>query len=279
MIAIKPTLPANINLLPPRTATFPLLAVKSTVLLVGSSSEELRKLGGYFGDTYRLFSANNAAAAMEIVNRNPIQLVVTNHFRNGINGSQLCARLKSSLRTLHIPVILIIDQNLALSKISCLRAGADALLENPLCREVLLAQVSNLLENRARLKRYYEGVDLAYTNIVQSTHTQAFTLQLNSFINENITNDCFSVDCLARYMNMSRPTLYRKVQSTLNITPNELINSARLTKAAELLSTSNYKVCEIAKLVGFSSRSNFGKAFIKKFNLTPSAYQQLKRGF
>jgi AraC-like DNA-binding protein len=107
-----------------------------------------------------------------------------------------------------------------------------------------------------------------------SRENEAFLSRLNNLISDNLRNMDLSVDILARLMNMSRPTFYRKIKCLSDLTPNELINTARLNKAAELISTSDFKVFEVTKMVGFNSQSNFGKAFMKQFNVTPTEFQK-----
>jgi AraC-like DNA-binding protein len=104
-----------------------------------------------------------------------------------------------------------------------------------------------------------------------------FINKLNSFIAVNLNNHSLQVDLLARLMHISRPTLYRKIKTITNLTPNELIHQARLQQAAELLESGSYKVFEIAKMVGFQTQSSFGKAFTKQFRLTPTQYLQMKK--
>ena len=101
-----------------------------------------------------------------------------------------------------------------------------------------------------------------------------FLKRLYECISENIHNKVLSVDWLTNVMNMSRPTLYRKIKSLTNQTPNELIGSARLQQAAILMASANYKVFEVAEMVGFYSSSSFCKAFLKKYKVTPIAYQR-----
>lgn len=110
--------------------------------------------------------------------------------------------------------------------------------------------------------------------VTASEKKDDFVKRLNDCISENLHNKVLSVDWLAGVMNMSRPTLYRKIKSLTNQTPNELIGSARLQQAASLLASANYKVFEVAELVGFSSSSSFCKAFLKKFKETPTTYQR-----
>jgi AraC-like DNA-binding protein len=99
-------------------------------------------------------------------------------------------------------------------------------------------------------------------------------------------NDCLfgpvpekdlNVDLLAKRLHMSRPTLYRKMKGITDLTPNELINEARLIKAAELLAAGEHRAFEVARMVGYTSQSSFGKSFLKQFKVTPATYQRIKK--
>jgi AraC-like DNA-binding protein len=73
-------------------------------------------------------------------------------------------------------------------------------------------------------------------------------------------------------MNMSKATLYRKIKGLSDLTPNELINLTRLKKAAQLLSGGDYKINEVAYMIGYSLPSNFSRDFQKQFGVSPSGF-------
>jgi len=100
--------------------------------------------------------------------------------------------------------------------------------------------------------------------------------RLYDVICTNLHNNNLNVSLLAKSLNMSRATLYRSIKSLNGITPNTLIKHARLKRAAELLASGNYKVFEIAKMVGFSSQNSFGRSFAKQFKVTPTEYQRTR---
>ena len=81
-----------------------------------------------------------------------------------------------------------------------------------------------------------------------------------------------NVESLAKFMNMSRSTLYRKVKELSEVSPNELINTTRLKKAAFLLKTTDKKIFEIAEDVGYRSQTSFGRNFQKQFKKSPSEF-------
>lgn len=77
-------------------------------------------------------------------------------------------------------------------------------------------------------------------------------------------------------MHMSRSALYRKIKEMSNLSPNELVNIAKLKKAAELLKKGDYKIYEIAEMVGYNSQTSFGRNLQKQFNMTPTEYMKVE---
>ena len=77
-------------------------------------------------------------------------------------------------------------------------------------------------------------------------------------------------------MAVSRATLTRKVKTDTGMTVNEYVRLCRLKKAAELLAENNYRINEVAYLVGFSSPSYFTLSFQKQFKMLPSEFTKKK---
>src|SRR5690606_22089110 len=151
--------------------------------------------------------------------------------------------------------------------------GADAYLEKPFAMEHLRAQITNLLENRKTIRAFYASSPLAHLKSIALTNTdESFLKKLDDVIVGNISDPDLNVDTLAEAMNVSRSSLYRKIKEISDLSPNELINLIRLKKSAELLKTKDYKIYEIAEMVGYNSQTSFGRNFQKQFNMTPTEY-------
>lgn len=101
-------------------------------------------------------------------------------------------------------------------------------------------------------------------------------LKLNECSDTLFHHRKIDVKQLARLMHMSRPTLYRKLKGVMELTPNEWINETRMKRAAELLAEGQYKASQVARLLGFTSQSSFGKKFLKQFKVTPATYQRME---
>jgi AraC-like DNA-binding protein len=194
-----------------------------------------------------------------------------------IDGFELCRLIKSNFEFSHIPVILLTARNTLQSKIEGLELGADAYIEKPFSPEYLQVQIANLLTNRNKIKEYFASSPLVHIkSMAYSRADELFLERINETILKNLGDTELDVEKLARFMNMSKPTLYRKIKSLSDLSPNEIINITRLKKAAELLVEGNYKIYEVANMVGYASQTNFGRNFLKQFGMTPSDYLSKK---
>ncbi|MET3880331.1 DNA-binding response regulator [Chitinophaga sp. OAE865] len=224
-------------------------------------------------DKYKVITARDGQAALLLLQEQPLQLVISDVMMPVMDGFELCRIIKSDFVSSHIPVILLTARNTMQSKIEGLELGADAYIEKPFSPEFLQAQIASLLSNRHKIKSYYASTPLVHLRSMAYTSAdEQFLEKLNDLINQHLNNIDLDVEQLADFMNMSRPTFYRKIKAISDLTPHELINIARLKKAASLLSTGSYKINEVAELCGFASLTNFGKNFQKQFGILPSRY-------
>lgn len=246
---------------------------KPAILLVDDNDEILDFLEDDLGVKYTIFKAFDGREALKVLSEEPIQLVVSDVMMPGMDGFEFCKIVKSNFEYSHVPVILLTAKNTLQSKIEGLELGADAYIEKPFSPEYLQVQIANLLSNRNKIREYFANSPLVnIRTMAYSKADESFLEKLNVVIRENISNINLDVEHLASYMNMSRPTLYRKIKAISNLTPNELINITRLKKAAELLQEGKYKIYEISDMVGYSSQTHFGRNFSKQFGMSPSEY-------
>ncbi|MEZ2440904.1 response regulator [Chitinophaga sp. RCC_12] len=246
---------------------------KPLILLVDDNEEILSFIADDLEDKYKVITARDGQAALLLLQEQPVQLVISDVMMPVMDGFELCRIIKSDFVSSHIPVILLTARNTMQSKIEGLELGADAYIEKPFSPEFLQAQIASLLTNRHKIKSYYASTPLVHLRSMAYTSAdEQFLEKLNDLINQHLNNIDLDVEQLADFMNMSRPTFYRKIKAISDLTPHELINIARLKKAASLLSTGSYKVNEVAELCGFASLTNFGKNFQKQFGILPSRY-------
>jgi len=251
---------------------------RSTILLVEDNNEILEFIAGELGRDYTLLRAHNGSEALERLKDEAIQLVISDVMMPVMGGFELCEAIKSNFEHSHIPVILLTAKNTLQSKVEGLEKGADAYIEKPFSMVHLQAQIGSLLTNRNKIKQYFASSPLVHIKtIAYSKWDETFLVKLTEYIDQNISNLELSVEHLAKTMNMSKPTFYRKIKALSNLSPNELINITRLKKAAQWLSTGDYKVYEVAEMAGYSVHANFSRDFMKQFGISPSDYMHQKR--
>ena len=246
---------------------------RPTVLVVEDNTEMLHFIGQEINVHYNVVTAGNGEEAIARLQEYGIQLIISDIMMPVMDGFTLLKKIKTNLEFSHIPIILLTAKNTLQSRMEGLELGADAYIDKPFSMDLLLSQVTNLLNNRSNMRAYYFNSPIA--NIKSMAYTKAdekFLKKLNDIIDSHINDVNLDVDMIADLMNLSRPTLYRKINGLSNVTPNELIKISRLKKAAELILQGDMRIYEIAEAVGFNSQSYFSRAFSKQFNMSPSQY-------
>jgi len=251
--------------------------MKPTILLVEDNEEMLEFIADDLSEKYDVKKAGSAQEGLNILKEQAIHLIVSDVMMDVMDGFALCKIVKTSLDYSHIPVILLTAKNSLQSKIEGLELGADAYIEKPYSPEYLHAQIANLLANRTKLKEYFAKSPLVHIKSIAHQKTdEVFLETLNNAIFSNLEDENLDVEKLAKILNMSKASLYRKIKAISDLSANELINLTRLKKAAELLAEGQYKIYEVSTIVGYSSQTNFGRNFLKQFGMTPTSYQNSK---
>ncbi|GEP97145.1 response regulator transcription factor [Chitinophaga cymbidii] len=243
------------------------------ILIVDDNEDILEFLSQVLGDTYTLHLAGNGEIAQKILDAEIVDLIISDIMMPGIDGFELCQLIKSNVEYCHIPVVLLTVKNTYQSHIEGLEVGADLYIQKPFSAELLQLQIANLLENRAKIKTHFASSPFEDVRVMAHSKTdEAFLNKLDEYIRKNISDPNLHIDQLAEHMNMSRPTLYRKIKSLSTLSPKELINITRLKKATRLIAQNEFTMSEITRMVGYSSQSLFNKNFQRYFNVSPGEY-------
>ena len=96
-----------------------------------------------------------------------------------------------------------------------------------------------------------------------------FIIRFKEVIEARLEESEVSVEDLAADMNLSRVQLYRKVKSVTGSSPVELLRTARLNRAYQILLTTDKSVSEVAYAVGFTAPSYFTKCFKEEYGMGP----------
>ncbi|GAB3020354.1 hypothetical protein GCM10027051_26970 [Niabella terrae] len=246
---------------------------KRTILIVDDHEEMLFLLEDALKQDYEIISTGNGQEALSLLGHHQIHLIISDVMMPVLDGFEFCQILKSDVDFSHIPVILLTAKNTLNSKITGLNVGADVYIEKPFSMDFLKAQIQSILINRDKLQSHFIKSPTAdITTIASGTKDKEFLQELELQIIAHMSDPNLDVSLLAKAMNMSRTSLYRKINSLSDLSPSEIINLTRLKKAVEILSTKKIRLSEVIDEVGYSSLTQMGRNFQKHFGLSPSEY-------
>ena len=253
---------------------------KYKLLVVEDHADIRLYLKVLFSATYNIIMAENGEEGVRIARKEIPDLVITDVMMPIMNGFECCRILKEDLKTCHIPIILLTaltdDENI----VKGIELGADDYILKPFNPEILRTKVKRLIKSRTELKRIYTKLLMPSITVngSQEENTETiiiedpFITQILNIVNENLQNPEFNVKKLAEMLNMSQPTLYRKVKQLTNFTIIELVRGVRLKRSAELLRSRKYNVQEVAEMVGYNDIPTFRKHFVDFYGTTPSTF-------
>ncbi|MCB1549288.1 MAG: PleD family two-component system response regulator [Hyphomicrobiaceae bacterium] len=119
------------------------------VLVVDDIQANVRLLEARLSAEYfEVLTANGGREALEICERERVDVVLLDVMMPGMDGFEVCRRIKASPRTQHVPVIMVTALDQPSDRVQGLEAGADDFLTKPVDDIALITRVKNL----ARLK-------------------------------------------------------------------------------------------------------------------------------
>ena len=247
-----------------------------SLLIVEDNKELLDFMVDYFSQHYHVFGVQNGKEALEIVHQWLIQLVISDVMMPGMDGMELCRKLKNDISTSHIPVILLTAKSDTVDVMKGYESGAEVYVSKPFDPQILELQVSNIISMKRAQQAKMIDAKVEDVNSAQlSNYDKEFINKINRLIEENMDNDEFSVATVTQKMGISRSFLHIKMKNLLNVSMGDYIRKKRLNMACELLKQ-GFNVSETAYRTGFSDPNYFSKAFKREFGLTPSEYADKK---
>lgn len=246
---------------------------KCCILIVEDNNEMRLFLKNSLNKEYRIEEATDGDEVEAKLQEWVPDLIVSDVMMQRMNGNELSRRLKSSIETSHIPIILLTALSDKENIIKGLDEGADDYITKPFEISVLKARIRNLLRNRKKFQIAVTSCDADKKEVVyDNSLDQEFMERMDNLIKEHMDNSEYSVNGLCQDIGMSRSSLYNKIKALTGQGPNDYSRFIRLKRAAELLADKQYNVSEIATLTGFGDAKYFSTAFKKQFGQSPSKY-------
>jgi len=243
------------------------------VLVVEDSADMRRLITTLLEKHFVVVEAEDGIEGIAAAKKIIPDIIISDIIMPGVDGVQLCRELKNDIDTSHIPIILLTAKTAEKDIIRGLEAGADDYITKPFHVQVLLTRVKNLINLRRQLQLKIERRMLLQPEEFNFSELENLFLdKFQELIEQNISNPEFGVDELTEILNISQPTLYRKVFALTGQSPKKFIQSYRIKRSFELLKSNYGNVTEVAYKVGFSSSAYFTKCFKETFNRLPSDF-------
>ncbi|MDP9040977.1 MAG: ATP-binding protein, partial [Bacteroidota bacterium] len=256
-----------------------LVSEKENSILVIEDSEDLRAfLNSRLGETYEVHEAENGVTGIKLAYDIVPDLIISDIILPMESGLKVTEILKNDIRTSHIPIILLTAKSSLAEQIEGIRSKADAFIVKPFNLEYLEETIKNLLRNRSVLREHYTSeLPTETRSNLSSKIDRKFLHKFTSIVENNLSNEYFSVEQICKEIGVSRVQLYRKVKALVGFNVNDYILNVRLHKAKFLLAEQQLPISEVAFKVGFSTQAYFSTVFKSKFSLTPSEYREKKK--
>ena len=165
----------------------------STILVVDDQPQNTRLLDAVLRPHgYDVLHASSGADALELAWTCAPDLVLLDVEMPGMNGYEVCRRLREDERTAFLPVVMVTSHRSEV-RADALVAGADDFITKPFDRQELLARLRSLL----RIKLYHDTIE-----------TQASELsELNSTLETRVAEQLEEIEKMSRLRRFLSPTL------------------------------------------------------------------------
>jgi two-component system, cell cycle response regulator len=155
-----------------------------TLLLVEDSRKDLNLFKAYLeNQPFRLQVVRNGEEAIIECEKGKVDLVLLDLILPGIDGFDVCRRLRENDRTRNIQILMVSSQNDLESKLKGIELGADEFLIKPVIREELTVRIKSLVKKKQYLdqlvSRYETALNAAITDkltgLFNHSYLQHFT--------------------------------------------------------------------------------------------------------
>ncbi len=126
--------------------------MRPKVLVVDDEPTNIELLEGYLSKDYDILKAHDGNEAMIIVEANPPDIILLDIMMPGMNGYEVCKKLKDDRNTNHIPIVMVTALHEKEDRNKAIEAGADDFITKPFDIIELTVRVKSYL----RTKLYYD---------------------------------------------------------------------------------------------------------------------------
>ncbi|MBJ7880176.1 response regulator [Gelidibacter salicanalis] len=187
-----------------------LLNRKRSILIVEDEKEIHGFLNELLKDHYNIVTAFNGVEAMKIIQDDEPDLIISDVMMPGMDGIELCCKIKSDIKTCHIPFIMLTAKTNVIHRIQGLESGANAYIPKPFHPDHLLVRIDKLLEEKEMILKHFtrDTIVESLIKLPVDTDDKEFLVQVIDIIRDNIENEHLHASYIEEKLAISSSQLY-----------------------------------------------------------------------
>lgn len=251
----------------------------TTLLIVDDNSDMRRYIRSLLKQEYKLLEAENGKKAIEIIESEHVDLIISDLLMPEMDGLELSKRVKANLETSHIPFLILTAVCSEENEKICYSVGVDEYLCKPFDADIFKYRIRNILAlRRGYQERFSKPAALTLTDVsdlglIEDSRDKVFMDRAITLMKEHYAESEYGLDAFIRDMGYSKTLVNQKMQNLAGIPIGQFMKNFRLDMGYQLLEQKkgDANVSEVAYAVGFNDPKYFTKCFKQRFGCLPSS--------
>ena len=234
-----------------------------------------RALEGWLTDDYRIIVAENGLQALELLQTNEIDVLISDIRMPGLSGLELVERLNEMSKK---PICIFISgySEFSYAQKAIQFEAVDYLLK-PIEKKTIIEAVQRALlrrEEKLEQQRMKQVMDFELVELEQETSHEEINKAIQ-YVRANLA-ETISVKQLADRFHMNANYFSQLFKEQTGISFSEFLARQRLQLAKRLLLTTNLSIQNIAEQVGYQTDRYFIRVFRAHEQLSPAQFRKQK---
>ena len=234
---------------------------------------------------YRVLAAVDGLHGLEVLQRETVDLVLSDVMMPQLDGYGRRARLRESDDLRHLPVVFLTARGEDDDRLTAVRLGVDDYLVKPFDARQLLATIGSLLKDRLPRRAEPSPSGGAPTDEesddptanpprpVMTAGDQTWLAEFETYLSARLHDDRLSVPMMGDDFAMSESTLLRQLRRLTGLRPPSTSRRSVWRKpGASSTRGTDVSVKEVAAAVGYDNVRTFSRSFSRRFGVLPSEY-------
>ena len=247
------------------------------LLVVEDNIELLMLMNQLLGTKYHVKTATNGKEAMDIIQKEELDIIISDVMMPVMDGLELTKKLKADPNYQHLPIILLTAKTQEEDRNAALQIGADSYVTKPFKLGDLELRINNIVENRQRVKEEFiskigEPQPQPRPH-AEPTADDLFLKRASECVYAHLDDSDYDRDTFASDMGASASTLYNQLRALTGLSVSSFIRDIRMKEAMRIAQKQpDIRISDLAYKVGFKDPKYFSTCFKKDFGMQPTEY-------